>query len=104
VFVVVGSLMVVPQEAERFLEAAEDNAASSVRDEPGCLRFEVLGDREDANHFVFVEVYADEPAFEAHLRTTHYDRWRSARPGLLAEDPQRTICELRISGIVQASL
>ena len=44
----------------RFLEAIEADALGSERDEPGCLRFNVLQDERDENVYYFYEVYADQ--------------------------------------------
>jgi autoinducer 2-degrading protein len=67
-----------PDQRARFLQAIEVDALGSERDEPGCLRFNVLQDAEDANVFYFYEVYADEAALEAHRQTPHYAVWRQA--------------------------
>jgi (4S)-4-hydroxy-5-phosphonooxypentane-2,3-dione isomerase len=69
---------VKPEERERFLAAIEDDAICSERDEPGCLRFNVLEDQEAENTYYFYEVYRDQEAFEAHQRAPHYARWREA--------------------------
>ena len=57
---------VKPEERERFLKAIEADALGSERDEPGCLRFNVLRDQQDPNVYYFFEVYRDEAALEAH--------------------------------------
>lgn len=55
-----------------FMDAMRVNAAASVRDEPGCLTFDVLRDRSDPDLLWLYEVYVDEAAFEAHMRTPHF--------------------------------
>ena len=40
---------VKPDERERFLKAIEVYALGSERDEPGCMRFNVLQDAQDQN-------------------------------------------------------
>jgi quinol monooxygenase YgiN len=86
------SLKIKPDQRERFLAAAEDDSISSVRDEGGgCLRFDVLHDEEDENHFLFYEVYQDEAAYEAHTQTLHFARWVEARQ-LTVEDVSRQRC------------
>lgn len=67
-----------PEERKRFLEAIEVDALASERDEPGCLRFNVLQDDEDPNVYYFYEVYRDQAALEAHRATPHYAVWRAA--------------------------
>jgi (4S)-4-hydroxy-5-phosphonooxypentane-2,3-dione isomerase len=67
-----------PEERERFLKAIEVDAEGSERDEPGCLRFNVLQDQKDPNVYYFFEVYRDEAALEAHRAAPHYAVWRAA--------------------------
>lgn len=69
---------VKPELRQRFLEAIEVDALGSERDEPGCLRFNVLHDTQDENVYYFYEVYKDEAALEAHRAMPHYEVWRGA--------------------------
>ncbi len=69
---------VKPEARERFLKAIEVDAIGSERDEPGCLCFNVLQDRQDENVYYFFEVYQDEAALEAHRAAPHYAVWRAA--------------------------
>ena len=66
------------EQRERFLKAIEADAIGSERDEPGCLRFNVLRDQQDQNVYYFFEVYRDEAALEAHRAAPHYAVWRAA--------------------------
>ncbi len=69
---------VKPDARERFLKAIEVDALGSERDEPGCMRFNVLQDAQDQNVYYFYEVYRDEAALEAHRAAPHYAVWRAA--------------------------
>jgi autoinducer 2-degrading protein len=91
-FALVVSLKVKPDLRDKFLAAAEDDSVASVRDEPGCLRFDVLQDNSDPNHFFFYEVYADEAAFQAHGQAPHFARWRAAAAEVLLEPTSVTRC------------
>ena len=84
------SLKVKPELRDRFLAAAEDDSICSVRDEPGCMRFDVLQDANDENHFYFYEVYRDDAAFQAHTQAPHYARWREAAGQVLDGPAERT--------------
>jgi autoinducer 2-degrading protein len=86
------SVRVKPELRERFLAAIEDDSICSVRDEPGCLRFDVLQDQADPDRYYFYEVYRDEAAFQAHLETPHLARWRAAAEECLAEPSRATRC------------
>jgi (4S)-4-hydroxy-5-phosphonooxypentane-2,3-dione isomerase len=84
-YVLVVSARVKPEQRGRFLEAIEDNAVRSVRDEPGCLRFDVVVDNDDPDHYLFYEVYRDAEAFAAHRDSEHFARWREAADVCLSE-------------------
>ena len=61
---------------DKFLTAIEADALASERDEPGCLRFNVLQDEKNENVYYFYEVFKDRAALEAHFKTPHYATWR----------------------------
>ena len=69
------SVRVKPEQRERFLQVNKADALCSVRDEPGCLRFNVFQDAADENVYHLFEVYEDEAAFDAHRATPHFDRF-----------------------------
>ena len=76
-FTVIVNLQVRSECREEFLTGIRINALASLRDEPGCLRFDVHEKVNDPNKFVLDELYADEAAFyEAHRSTPHYEQWR----------------------------
>jgi quinol monooxygenase YgiN len=71
-------LRIKPEQRDTFLKAVEVDALGSERDEPGCLRFNVLQAEADENVYYFYEVYKDEAALEAHRAAPHYAVWREA--------------------------
>ena len=79
------------EQRERFLKAIEADAIGSERDEPGCIRFNVLRDQQDPNVYYFFEVYRDETALEAHRAAPHYAVWRAASDTLDGA-PEATRC------------
>jgi (4S)-4-hydroxy-5-phosphonooxypentane-2,3-dione isomerase len=66
-----------PGRRAEFLAGMAANAEASVRDEPGCLRFDVCSVGSDENRFVLYELYTDAAAFEAHKASPHFARWRT---------------------------
>jgi (4S)-4-hydroxy-5-phosphonooxypentane-2,3-dione isomerase len=88
------SLHVKPDKRDQFLAAAQDDSTCSVRDEAGCLRFDVLHDTADENHFFFYEVYRDDAAFAEHATMPHFARWRAAAAECLDGQVERTDSEV----------
>ena len=79
------TIQVKPEHVAAFLEVVRYDAEHSEKDEPGCLRFDVIQDRDDSNRFYFYEVYRDEAALEAHRQTPHFKLYfEKAQPWLAA--------------------
>jgi autoinducer 2-degrading protein len=90
---------VKPEHASAFAEAAIVNATRSVKDEPGCLRFDVIRDRDDPNTLYFYEVYLDEDALAAHRQTIHFKTYFESTQSWLAAPPERRFgSALRMTG------
>ena len=71
------SVQVKPEHVENFIAATLDNHRNSIQ-EPGNLRFDVLRSRKDPCRFTLYEAYASDADAEAHKKTAHYLRWRTA--------------------------
>jgi (4S)-4-hydroxy-5-phosphonooxypentane-2,3-dione isomerase len=61
-----------PGRRAAFRKLIDDNARASVRDEPGCRRFDVLEPKGEPDRVFLYEIYNDRAAFEAHLKTPHF--------------------------------
>lgn len=67
----------------KFESLVGENARASVRDEPGCRRFDVLTPQDGADVVHLYEIYNDAAAFEAHRQTPHYLAFRDATAELV---------------------
>ena len=70
-FVLMVSFQVKPEHLGRFNQMIEVNARASVREEPGCLQFDVLHASDDPCKVTLYEVYESEEAFKLHTRMAH---------------------------------
>lgn len=69
------TVTIKPDRIDEFLKVMEEDAVSSRTKEPGCLRFDVLRDRNIPNQFVFYEVYVDSDAITFHKNQPHFKLW-----------------------------
>jgi len=83
------TIKVKPEHVSEFLEIIRYDAEHSEKDEPGCLRFDVIQDRDDPNRFYFYEIYRDEAALEAHRQTPHFKLYFEKSQRWLATPPER---------------
>ncbi|MCH8098465.1 MAG: antibiotic biosynthesis monooxygenase [Proteobacteria bacterium] len=90
---------VAPERFDRFHAAALEDARCSVRDEPGCRRFDVLIPKDREGSLTFYEVYDDADALAAHRQTPHYAAFAAA-----AEEAgvERTITPFILSNATEA--
>ncbi len=82
-----------PEHLETFKRRMRVHAETSLRNEPGCVRFDVNQGRDDPTQFLMYEVFRDQAAWEAHGSSPHaasFVRDRDAE-GWLAE---RTVYQL----------
>jgi quinol monooxygenase YgiN len=70
---------------DRFRPLVDANAVASVRDEPGCRRFDVLQPRGEPDRVLLYEIYDDEAAFDAHCRSPHFEDFDRASGALVTE-------------------
>ena len=83
-FVILADFTLKPGMTAGFLEEVGRNAASSVRDEPGCRRFDVITPEDAQDRVVLYEIYDDREAFEAHRGTAHFAAFQRATESLIA--------------------
>ena len=84
-------VQIKPENLSEYLEAIRHDAEHSEKDEPGCLRFDVLQDKDDPHRFYYYEVYKDDAALEAHRQTPHFKLYAEKVQRWLAAPPERRL-------------
>ena len=72
-FVITVDFKLKPGAMAAFRALIDRNARDSCRDEPGCRRFDVLLPKDEQNRVFLYEIYDSRTAFDAHLKTQHFD-------------------------------
>lgn len=79
----------VPQSGkEHELRRALQAVLQPTREEPGCLRFDLLVSETPTTTFRFFEIFATQDAIDAHRQTEHYRVYRAAAMPLLQAPPE----------------
>ena len=84
---------VKPEHKDRFIQETLLNARASIKDEPGCVRWDVLQDTENPNRIYLYEVYRDKAAEDAHVKMPHFLRWEEATKDWFAKPYQVAVCD-----------
>ena len=77
-YVVIAELTVPTDRLDDFIAHSLEDGRNSVANEPGCRQFDVHVPADGSPMVILYEVYDDRAAFEAHLKTPHFFRWRDA--------------------------
>ena len=70
-----------PEFVDEFRERMLKHAATCLRDEPGCLRFDVNQSKTDMTVFLMYEHFKDQAAVDAHGKTPHIADFVRRRDG-----------------------
>ena len=76
-------VQIKPDKREEFLAAITENAEHCEKNEPGCLRFDVLQDANDPDKYWYYEVYKDEASVQAHRESEHFQHYRVLQASLI---------------------
>ncbi len=90
-FALLVTVRVHPGRAEAFLQKIREAAATAVREEEHCLRFDVAQDESDPNLFVLFEVYTDAAALAHHHATAHFITFQAQAGPWIAEKTRRRL-------------
>jgi quinol monooxygenase YgiN len=62
---------------EQYKAILKEEAEASVRLEPGVIAIFPMYQKENATQFRILEIYANREAYESHLKTPHFQKYKS---------------------------
>jgi quinol monooxygenase YgiN len=77
-YVRVAEIEVDPVQLEVYKAAAKEIIEDSVRLEPGVLALYSVSDKDNPAHVTVFEIYADKDAYNTHLETAHFKKYKAA--------------------------
>src|SRR3954447_5937275 len=70
-------LQIDPAQADAFAAATREVGQASVRLEDGCIALYAVAEKDNPASVRVFEVYRDAAAYQAHLQTPHFQKFRS---------------------------
>ena len=67
---------VYPEKLDEYLEFAKEVGTVSMASEPGVIGLFSMQDKADPDKVYILEVYADREAYQAHLQTAHFKKYK----------------------------
>ena len=70
-------LVIDPSQLDNYRAALKEEIEASVRLEPGVLTLYAVSDKKNPTHITILEIYADSAAYQSHLKTTHFIKYKT---------------------------
>jgi quinol monooxygenase YgiN len=76
-------LEIDPAQLEAYKAALREEIETSIRVEPGVLTLHAVAVKGHPAQIRIFETYADQRAYEAHLQTPHFQKYKAATQGMV---------------------
>lgn len=80
----VAKIKVKPERLNELLKAIE-TILPTVRNEPGCIKYDLHRDRNDVTQLVMLETWKDRPALDAHVAAASFQKLKPLLDDSLVE-------------------
>jgi quinol monooxygenase YgiN len=76
-------LTIDPMQLEAYRTALKEEIEASIRVEPGVLTLNAVAVKGHPEQIRIFETYRDQAAYEAHLQTAHFKKYKAATQGMV---------------------
>ena len=76
-------LVIDPAQLERYKVFLKEEIETSLRVEPGVLTLYAVAEKDHPNHITILEIYADSAAYNAHLKTAHFIKYKTGTKNMV---------------------
>jgi quinol monooxygenase YgiN len=73
----IAKLQIDSSQLENYKSALKEHAETAVRMEPGVLTLYAVYEKNNPTHVTVFEIYASESAYQTHLETAHFKKYKS---------------------------
>jgi len=70
-------IVVDSAQLENYKAFLKEEAETSVRVEPGVLTLYAVSEKTQPTHFTILEIYADSVAYKSHIKTPHFQKYKT---------------------------
>ena len=74
----IAKIKVDVNQLEQYKVALKEQMNTAIKLEPGVLSYTVVADKKDASLITIMEVYANLEAYQSHILTPHFKKYKDA--------------------------
>ena len=79
----IAKLQIDSAQLENYKAMLKEGMATAVRVEPGVLSLYAVYEKDHPTHVTVFEIYANAAAYEAHLKTVHFKKYKAGTQGMV---------------------
>jgi len=79
----IAKLQIDPAQLEQYNAALKEHAETAIRVEPGVLTLYAVAEKKDPTRITVFEIYADTAAYQSHIKTAHFLKYKSSTKGMV---------------------
>src|SRR5215471_930042 len=79
----IAELEIDPAQLPAYRDALKEEVATSIQVEPGVLKLYAVSVKDQPSQIRILEVYRDHAAYESHLQTPHFKKYKVATQGMV---------------------
>jgi quinol monooxygenase YgiN len=74
----IAKIKVDSSQLEKYKSALQEQMNAAIKLEPGVLSYTAVADKKDATLITILEVYANPEAYQSHILTPHFKKYKEA--------------------------
>ncbi|OUJ70477.1 antibiotic biosynthesis monooxygenase [Hymenobacter crusticola] len=78
-------LVIDPAQLARYKVLLKEGVEAAMQKEPGVLTLYAVFEKKRPNHLTILEMYADEAAYQAHIKTPHFLKYKQGTLAMVQE-------------------
>jgi quinol monooxygenase YgiN len=76
-------LVIDPAQLDAYKALLKEGIEAAVRLEPGVLTLYAVSENNNPAHFTILEIYADAAAYQAHIQTPHFLKYKTSTKAMV---------------------
>jgi quinol monooxygenase YgiN len=74
----IAQIHVDPTQLDKYEGALREQMTTAIAIEAGVLSYYAVSDKKDPSHITIFEIYADSAAYNSHIQTAHFKKYKEA--------------------------
>lgn len=84
-YVRIAKIVIDSAQIDSYKIALKEHAETAVRVEPGVISLYAVYDKDRPTHVTVFEIYASRQAYEIHIKTPHFLKYKSTTSGMVKQ-------------------